>query len=255
MTTDISPLPITGVRPGTLPPDVLVCGDPARAAKIAARLEDVEELSRQREYHVYSGRYDDVPVAVASHGVGAPGAAIAFEELIAAGVRRLLRVGTCGGLQPEIEAGHLVIATAAVDRSGYGRLAVPAGYPAVADVALTHTLLRVAAAGKLPYRSGIVLTNDLFYQGVATPQTPNYQILSAANVVAVEMECAALFFVASLRGVQSAAILAVDGNVIEEKESIDSYRPHRQVVHDAVDAEIEIALRTLVAAQRKDTGG
>ena len=65
--------------------------------------------------------------------------------------------------------------------------------------------------------------------------------------MAVEMECAALFLVATLRGVQSAAILAVDGNVLEQGESMDTYEPHRQVVQDAVMAEIGIALRALAA--------
>jgi uridine phosphorylase len=65
------------------------------------------------------------------------------------------------------------------------------------------------------------------------------------------MECAALFLVGSLRGVQTAAILAVDGNVLSSGESMDSYEPHQQVVAQAVEAEIEIALQTL---RRLETG-
>jgi uridine phosphorylase len=248
-------LPITGLLQGAVPPAVIVCGDPARAEKTARYLKNVEVLGKQREYHVYRGMFrfesqQDVPVAVASHGVGAPGAAIAFEELIAAGARRLIRVGTCGGLQPEIADGDLVVATGAVDSTGYGRVTVPAGYPAVADPILTGALLRATNGRDHPYHSGIVLTVDGFYKGVATPQAPDYQALSQARVVAVEMECAALFIVASLRGVQSAAILAVDGNVLEEAESMDSYDPHRQVVRDAVAAEIEIALQALAVDGR-----
>lgn len=250
-------LPITGLRPGTIPPSVIVCGDPARAETIATHLAAVETLSQQREYHVYRGTYREMPVAVASHGVGAPGAAIAFEELIAAGARRLIRVGTCGALQPDIVDGELVVATAAVDRTGYGQVTVPTGYPAVADLALTGVLLRTVAAGDYTCHSGLVLTIDGFYRGVLTPHVPDYHTLSEARVVAVEMECAALFLVASLRAVQSAAILAVDGNVLEGAESMDTYDPHRQVVGAAVEAEIEIALQTLSAAPtltRKNDG-
>ena len=77
---------------------------------------------------------------------------------------------------------------------------------------------------------GIVLSLDNFYQGVETPHLTPYPVLSAAGVVAVEMECAALFIVGSLRGAQTAAILAVDGNVLRQRETMESYDPHREVV-------------------------
>jgi uridine phosphorylase len=251
-------LPITGLAVGRVSTAVLVCGDPARASKIAAHLNDAELLSDQREYRVYQGQFEGVRVTVASHGIGAPGAAIAFEELIAAGAKRIIRVGTCGGLQPHIQSGDLVIATAAVQYTGYGRETVPPGYPAVADAELSLALRQTATSHGLdagshnhPHHTGIVLTRDNFYAGVRTPHEPDYAVLSQANVLAVEMECAALFLVGSLRGVQTAAILAVDGNVLSSGESMDSYEPHQQVVAQAVEAEIEIALQTL---RRLETG-
>lgn len=240
-------LPITGLTVGDIPPSVLVCGDPARATKTADHLHEPELLSERREYRVYRGTYEALPFAVCSHGVGAAGAAIAFEELITAGARRIIRIGTCGGLQRDVQDGDLVIATAAVDATGYGRQVTPAGYPAVADWRLVNTLVEAASTRR--FITGIVLTSDNFYGGVDTAETPHYPSMTAANVVAVEMECAALFKVGSLRRVQTAAILAVDGNVMEEGESMDVYDPHRSVVGDAVEAEIEIALRALVAAE------
>jgi uridine phosphorylase len=151
-------------------------------------------------------------------------------------------------LQADVNDGDLVVAIAAVDRTGYGRLTVPPGFPAVADVHLTHALLAAAAREGGPGRlhSGIVLTNDNFYAGVATLHTPHYSTLSQANVLAVEMECAALFIVGSLRRVETAAILAVDGNVLAEGESMDAYNPQRAVVAAAVAAGIEIALAALL---------
>lgn len=238
-------LPITGLTVGAVPPAGLVCGDPGRATKTAEYLDDVELLSEQREYRCYAGHYRGLPVAVCSHGVGAPGAAVAFEELIAAGARRLIRIGTCGGLQPDVQDGDLVVATAAVQATGYGQQVAPAGYPPVADYRVTHALVQATAATTHSYHTGIVLTADSFYNGVVTPATPHYAILSQANVLAVEMECAALFLVGSLRSVQTGAILAVDGNVLATEESIDSYDPHRRVVAGAVDVEIRIALAAL----------
>lgn len=239
-------LPITGLKVGSIPASVLVCGDPARATKTAEHFENARLLGDRREYRVYVGQYGALPVAVCSHGVGAAGAAIAFEELIAAGASRLIRIGTCGGLQRRVQDGDLVIATAAVDATGYGRHVTPAGYPAVADWRLVQAL--VTSAGDRSHVAGIVLTNDSFYGGVETPETPNYPTMTAANVLAVEMECAALFKVGSLRRVQTAAILAVDGNVMEEGESMDVYDPHREVVGKAVEDEIEIALKALAMA-------
>jgi uridine phosphorylase len=239
-------LPVTRIPAGSVTPAVLVCGDPGRATKIATYLENAELLGDHREYRLYRGRYEGTDLSVCSHGIGASGAAIAFEELIAAGGRRLIRVGTCGGLQPNIDLGHLVVATAAVQRCGYGRETVPEGYPAVAGLALTQALLQSAAEAGHPYHSGIVLTRDNFYAGVATPYTPDYHVMSQANVLAVEMECAALFIVGALRGVETAAILAVDGNVLDTGgESMATYNPHQDVVTAAIEMEIKIALRAL----------
>lgn len=245
-------LPITGLAVGRVPRSVLVCGDPERATKTAAYLENVELLSERREYRTYRGDFQGLPVAVCSHGVGAAGAAIAFEELIEAGARRLIRIGTCGGLQPDVRDGHLVIATAAVDTTGYGRHVVPAGYPAVADWRMVEALVGTASGSGHTVHEGIVLTNDHFYAGIETPYTPDYSLQNQANVLAVEMECAALFHVGNLRQVQTGAILAVDGNVLETPESVDDYDPHRSIVDEAVRAEIEVALRALAGLENGD---
>lgn len=244
----VEELPITGLPARGVRPDVIVCGDPARAERIAARLDEARPLSRRREYHAFDGQYRGLPLTVCSHGVGAPGAAACFEELIHAGARRILRVGTCGSLRRDLESGHLVVATAAVQNTGYGREVVPDGYPAAPDLDLTWALRNAAGRSGRPYRAGIVLSRDAFYGGAPIAVAPDYPVMSAANVLAVEMECAALFFVGSLRQAQTAAILAVDGVVIEAGESVESYQPQRPIVQDAVAAAIEIALEALAAA-------
>jgi len=243
-------LPLTGLVVGSVSLPVIVCGDPGRATEIARLLEDARLLTDQREYRAYQGSYGGLEVTVCSHGIGAPGAAIAFEELVEAGGRQIIRVGTCGSLQPNIETGHLVIATAAVQNSGYGRETVPEGYPPVADFELSLVLRKSAVDSGYPYHNGIVITRDNFYRGVETAHTPDYQVLSCAKVLAVEMECAALFIVGSLRDAQTAAILAVDGYLLEAEESMETYNPHREVVRAAVDAEIKIALNALRYLER-----
>ncbi len=238
-------LPATGLPVGEVTPSVIVCGDPARADRIAAQLEGAALLSQRREYRAHRGHFNNVPITVCSHGVGAPGAAMAFEELIVAGAQRIIRVGTCGGLQPNIGAGDLVVVTAAVQNTGYGRETVPDGYPAVADATLALALSRAAVASGRPAHTGLVLTRDNFYPGVAAPAAPDYRVLSQARVLAVEMECAALFLVGSLRGVATAAVLVVDGNVLEAAESMDTYDPGHIAVQRGIDAAIAGALAVL----------
>lgn len=239
-------LPHTNLIPGHISTAVIVCGDPARAAEIAARLDEHELLAERREYQTYVGVKNGRSLTVTSHGIGAPGAAIAFEELIAAGARQIIRVGTCGSMQRHIKPGQLVIASAAVQNTGYGREIVPEGYPAVADSALVLALQQLATASQLAAHTGIVLTRDAFYGGVVTAHTPDYAQMSQANVLAVEMECAALFLIGSLRRVQTAAILAVDGYVLEMGEDMATFGKFVVEKKTAVANAIDIAIQTVI---------
>ena len=238
--------PVTKLSEDKITPQVLVCGDPQRATKISELLEDAQLVNEHREYRAYCGQFGGRDVMVCSHGIGAPGAAPCFEELIAGGAKTIIRVGTCGGLQPEIYSGDLVIAVGAVDATGYGRQSVPEGYPAVASPEVVLALQNVAQVKGISSQIGIVLTADNFYAGVTTPYTPNYQVMSEAQVQAVEMECSALFHVGNLRGAQTGSILAVDGNVLDTGETMESYKPHRDVVNTAVSNAIKIALHALI---------
>lgn len=239
-------LPITHLPTGKVPPSVIVCGDPDRATLIAGLLEEARLLSERREYRCFRGTYEGMPLAACSHGVGASGAAIAFEELVSAGARTIVRVGTCGGLQPGTKSGDLVIATGAVQNTGYGREVVPDGFPPIADLDLTQALRTSATGAGVAVSVGLVITRDSFYQGVNPPGSPDYQRLSKLGVQAVEMECAALFLVGALRQISTGAILVVDGNVLESGgESMETYDPGQDVVRDSVDKAIAIALKSL----------
>lgn len=231
-------LPIIKIAPDSLPPDVLVCGDPFRAELIAKMLDNPVEIAWNREYRIFSGTSHGVPLAVCSHGVGAAGAAVCFELLIKAGAKRLIRIGTAGSLNPQIRDGAIVIATAAVREEGVTRQLVPLSYPAVADMEITRALQK-AAAGHTEFavHSGIVLTIDAFFPALL--DLPN-NLMAKANAIAVEMECAALFVVASLKGVQAGAVLAIDGIAVDF--DADAYNPHRDLVAQAIAAEAKIAI-------------
>ena len=94
---------------------VLLPGDPLRAKYIAETyLEDVVQRNSERGLLGYTGTFDGKPVSVQGTGMGCPGAAIVFEELVQLGCKRLIRVGTCGGLQPDLQLGDLIVALSAV---------------------------------------------------------------------------------------------------------------------------------------------
>ena len=238
-----NPTPVLRVTPGEIPTRAVVVGDPERAEKVAARLDGVRELGRFREYVTFAGSHDGVDVVVASHGVGASGASLCFEELHQAGVRRIIRAGTCGGLQADVDDGDLVVATGAIRDDGLTTGLVPPTFPALASVDVVMSLRR--SIGEVGHRSheGIVLTNAVFYShdvlGSSLAQW------AKAGAVAVEMECAALFVIGALNGTEVGAVLVSDGNPLHGEK--DGYNPHRQVVHDAVDVMIGVALDAVIA--------
>ena len=237
-------LPILGVKAGEVPRRVVVVGDPKRARAAAAMLEGAEQLGETREYVTFRGVHQGVEVGVVSHGVGASGAGVCFEELCRAGAERVLRAGTCGGMQPEVVDGHLVVATAAVRAEGFTDGLVPPAYPAVAHPVPLAALQRAAGTGG-DVHTGVVLTSGVFYPHPVLGS--DLALWQRAGVVAVEMEVAALYVVAALHGVEAAAILAVDGNPLAERdEEMTGYDPDREVVHRAVERMLRIALDAVV---------
>ncbi|UVI32769.1 nucleoside phosphorylase [Paenibacillus spongiae] len=238
----MSLLPILRVDPKDMPELAIVCGDPFRAEIISQQLEQVKELAYSREYRTFTGEYKGVRIAVVSHGVGSPGAAVCFEEMVKAGVKTIIRVGTAGSLSDRYKTGSLIISTAAVREEGLTRQLVPIAFPAVADSKVTDALYEAALEANAPgaVGKGITLTMDAFFSGVV--ELP-HAIYRQAGVLAVEMEIAALYVVALLRGIRAGAILALDGDSTAVDEGYD---PHRSIVAEAVDAEIRAALGALV---------
>jgi uridine phosphorylase len=237
-------LPILGVEPSELPDRVLVVGDPARAATASTMLDDARVLAHNREYAVYAGGHRGVEVAVVSHGVGGPGAGVCFEELAKAGSSRIIRAGTCGGMQPEVARGHLVIATAAVRADGLTDRLVPPEYPAVASIDVVLALRSAIPPGVVAHH-GVVLSEALFYPfPVLGDDLARWQ---RAGVTAVEMEVAPLLVISALHGIEAGAILAVDGNPLAEQDpEMTGYDPDHPEVHAAVATMITAAFDALV---------
>ena len=226
------------IETGQISPYVLVCGDPGRAEQIAALCQDTRELAYNREYRTFVGTYEGQKVTITSHGVGSAGAAICFEELIKVGARVIIRVGTCGSLIEGLGQGDHIVATAAVREDGVSNQLIPIGYPAIADSRVTDNLEEVVKKSSATYRRGIILTSDLFYPGVLTT---SLELYSRAGIPGVEMECSALFVIASLRGIRAGSILTVDGNPLKWKEG--NYDPHGKRVAEGKARMLHLALQ------------
>lgn len=235
-------LPCIAVGCGEIHPRVITCGDPARAEKIADLLTDSECLAKNREFWSYNGLYKGVPLTVTSHGVGCGGAAIAFESLWRAGAKVIIRVGTCGGMQDGIDAGSLVIATAACREEGVTEKMIPLSYPAIADGEVVYELIKSAKEKGIKTNNGIVLTQALFYPSILESRVKLY---AQAGVVAMENEVASLLVVSSLHGMKAGAILAADAKAFE-LVGVEGYEPDQGSVHQAIEDEIRIALDAIV---------
>lgn len=248
-------MPILQIHSEDMPAYAIVCGDPVRAEKISRKLEQARELAFSREYRTFVGLYEGVQIAVVSHGVGSPGAAVCFEELIRAGVTTLIRVGTAGSYTADYPAGSVIVSTAAVRSDGLTRQLVPDGFPAVADIGVTQALIEAAHeqgseeattfAGKVGV--GITVTLDAFFAGVEEIPHRKYK---QAGALAAEMEIAALYIVSTLRGARAGAIVAIDG--FADSDLAAEYDPHTDAVGQAVEREINAALRALTALARQD---
>jgi uridine phosphorylase len=234
-------MPILRVHSEDIPPYAIVCGDPFRAETIAKKLTDAKELAFSREYRTFVGEFEGVRLAVVSHGVGSPGAAVCFEELIRAGATTLIRVGTAGSYSADTPAGSLIVSTAAVRAEGLTYQLVPNGFPAVADSEVVDALYDTAQEFEGVVKKGITVTLDAFFNGVEEIPHKKYK---QAGALAVEMEIAALYIVATLRGVRAGAIVALDGYA--DADLAAEYDPHTDAVAKAVEREIDIALRAMV---------
>lgn len=228
-------------KPGDVGKYVLLPGDPSRVLLIARYLKDAKEVANNREFLTYTGEYEGVEVSATSTGIGCPSASIALEELANVGAEVFIRVGTTGAIQPRLEVGDLVIATAAVRNEGTTPFYIPAGFPAVPSFEVTRALVESAERLReqlgFRYHLGIVACDDAFYG-----EKPKFiEGLMELGVASLEMESAAIFAVSHLRGLKAGTILAVAGNLVTG----DVFNVKDERVHTGVEKEIQVALEAI----------
>lgn len=242
------------LREGDVGGYAILPGDPGRCELIASYFDDPKEIMFNREFRTFTGKLDGVPVCVTSTGIGGPSASICMEELAAIGVHTFVRIGTCGGINTDVRAGDLVIATGAVRHEGTSREYLPIEFPAVADFTVTAAISAAADEFDCRKHLGVVQCKDSFY-GQHSPQTmPAFRELDykwdawkRAGVLASEMESAALFVCAAARKLRCGSVFTVVWN--QEREALGL---HDESCHDStLAAKVGVAaLRRLIAADK-----
>lgn len=214
--------PHIGAAPGEIAPLVLMPGDPRRATRIAqSLLTDARLVTEVRGILGYTGLHDGRPVSVLASGMGVPSISIYATELFRFyGVRRIVRLGTAGAIAPSVAVGDVVIASAAHTDSSVSRLLVEG---VTLSLAASYGLLSAAvAAASAGAHVGPVLTSDHFY----LERSSVFDLLERYGTLAVEMEAAGLYAVASREGGEALAVLTVSDHIrtgasmsAEERES------------------------------------
>lgn len=216
------PTPHIEAQPGDYAEVVLMPGDPLRATYIAERfLADARPVNRVRNMAGFTGTYRGRPVSVQASGMGVPSIQIYATELARQyGVRRIVRVGSCGTVQDHVNLRDLVVALAAgtdslVNRARFGGR----DFPAVADWTLTRAVVEAAERAGATVHVGPVYTSDFFYEpeGSAT-----MELLARYGILAVEMEAAGLYGVAAECGIAALTVATVSDHITRDEHlSVD----------------------------------
>jgi len=200
-------------EPGQIAEQVLLPGDPKRAKHIAdTLLEDAECFNEVRGMLGFTGLHQGRRVSVMGTGMGIPSLSIYVHELIAQyGVNQLIRVGTCGALQPDLEIGDIVLAMSASTDSHVNRLRFDGmDFAPTASPHLLFKAYEVMRASADHVRVGSILTSDTFYHD----DPDSWKLWAAFGVLAVEMETAALYTIAAKFGADALSILTVSDNLV-----------------------------------------
>lgn len=221
-------------------------GDPDRVESIAKYLENSKELTKKREYTSYLGTLKNEKILIISTGMGGPSTAICIEELAQIGITHLIRVGTSGGMQLDISAGDIVVATGAIRQEGTSKEYLPIEYPAIANLEISIALRDSAKELGLNCHTGVVHCKDSFYGQHSPEKMPvSDELINEWNAwikggaLCSEMETSALFTVSSTLRLFAGAVLLVIWN--QEKEKLGL--PQEQCFD--TDRAIKVAIRAI----------
>jgi len=198
--------------PGEFAETVLMPGDPLRAQYISdTYLDNARRVTDVRNMWGYTGEYKGRAVSVMSHGMGIPSASIYCTELITAyGVKRVIRVGSCGTSHPDVKLRDIIIAMGASTDSNCNRMRFGGyDYAAFASFDLVQKAVAAAKAAKVRFHVGNIFSADLFY----TPDPDMFETMAKYQVYGVEMEAAGIFPIAAENNAEALAICTVSDDI------------------------------------------
>jgi len=194
-------------------PVVLLPGDPLRAKWIAETfLNDIRQVNDVRGMLGFTGTYKGKPVSVQGTGMGMPSCSIYCHELIEFyGVKSLIRVGTCGGMQESLKVRDLILGLSASTDSAMNHVRFKGmDFAPHASYRLVAAAAEAAKAAKLDLKIGGIVSSDQFYADAPDHLGKFIEY----GVLAVEMEANAIYSLAAKFGVDALAICAVSDNII-----------------------------------------
>ena len=202
-------------EPGDYAPAVLCPGDPRRAQYVAEHvLDDAKLVNEERGMLGFTGTFEGRPLSVQSTGMGCPSAAIVYEELIQLGATRLLRIGTCGALQPGMGMADLVVAVASTP-SDQTAMTYTGGEPhaPTADWRVVQAAVDIARQRKMRVHVGPIVSSDVFYD----PDSDRIRRWADRGHLGIEMEASVLFTIGALRKVSTGCLLTVSDTLYTEE--------------------------------------
>ncbi|MGC8722023.1 MAG: nucleoside phosphorylase [Caldisericaceae bacterium] len=225
---------------------VMLVGNPQRAERISTMLQDAKLVNENRHLYVFTGFYNGERLTIATTGMGAPSTAIVLEELVNLGGKYFIRVGSAGGIAPNLNVGDVVIATGSVRDDGTTPYYLKQSFPAVPDFEVLKTIIETGREIKPNVDYGVVISEDPFY----IPYTDReMELFVKANVKAIEMESGCVFIVSQFRGVKAGALFALDGNVTLKQMKAAG---HDDLYKQGEDNAIKIGLESLYKLSRRN---
>ncbi len=197
---------------------VLMPGDPLRAQFIAENfLENVRQINAIRCMYAYTGDYHGKPVSVMAGGIGVPSTgAHAYELYNLYDVETIIRVGTAGGMAPQLNVGDIVLAMGACYQTTWPQqYALPGTYSAIADYSLLRATTDKADELGISYYVGNVLSSDIFYP----EEIYDTMKFLKMGVLGVEMESAVLYMLAARHNKRALSILTVSNHLVSGVEA------------------------------------
>ncbi|WP_379056314.1 purine-nucleoside phosphorylase [Pasteurella multocida] len=218
---------------------VLMPGDPLRAKYIAETfLQDVKEITNVRNMLGFTGTYKGRKISVMGHGMGIPSCSIYTKELITEyGVKKIIRVGSCGAVRMDVKLRDVVIGFGACTDSKVNRIRFKNhDFAAIADFDMTMAAVQAAKAKSLNVHVGNLFSADLFY----TPDVEMFDVMEKYGILGVEMEAAGIYGVAAEFGAKALTICTVSDHIRTHEQTTPE---ERQLTFNDM---IEIALESVL---------